>query len=195
MDSSSKEWHGRRLYWKTVVENPKLDATYRYRSLARKLLYLATKAADFEEVSQYVDSATDVLNKKIDEFIQKLLSAAPNGDGSLSLEDQSDLTLIDNAVENSSQKPATTFKRKIGRKGGRRLTSWVDKQPKRNKEKVTEKKEQNKNNGIPLLQSEPGSNEHVNSFMELLMVIYYASKMQLLNKINSRCSLFFVTYF
>lgn len=54
---------------RAVVENPKLDDICRYRSLSRKLLYLATKAANFEEVSQYVDSATNVLNKKVDELI------------------------------------------------------------------------------------------------------------------------------
>lgn len=102
---------------------------------------------------------------------------------------------MENVVENSSQKPATTFKKKIGRKGGKRLTSWVDKQPKRNIENVTEKMEHKKNNDIPLLPSEPGGYEHMDSFMEILMVIYYASKMQLSNKINSRCSLFFVIFF
>lgn len=50
---------------RTVVENPKIDAICRYRSLSRKLLYLATKAADFEEVSQYVDSATNVLKRRL----------------------------------------------------------------------------------------------------------------------------------
>jgi hypothetical protein len=60
-------------YGRSIVENPKLDVTHRYRSLAQKLLNLAAIVADYEEVSDFVDYVISSLSKEVDKKNTKSL--------------------------------------------------------------------------------------------------------------------------
>jgi hypothetical protein len=54
---------------RTIVENPKLDANRRYQVICRKLLPIATRAADFEEASVLVCNASKLLSQQVEEKI------------------------------------------------------------------------------------------------------------------------------
>jgi hypothetical protein len=54
-------------YIRSIVENSKLDVTYKYQSLTQKLLNLAATTTDYEEASDFVDYVIDSLSKEVDE--------------------------------------------------------------------------------------------------------------------------------
>jgi zinc finger SWIM domain-containing protein 3 len=114
---------------KIIVENPKLDSTNRYRALARKLLKLASKAADFEEVSQFVDAACDILSKEVEEKIQNL---SINGVDITSSLHQPNHGPKEGCLMEKTE-ASISFKKREGRKSGKRLESWVHKLRKVNK--------------------------------------------------------------
>lgn len=114
---------------KTIVENPNLDYTNRYRVLARKLLQLAARASEFEEVSQFVDNACDILGKKIEEKIQSLSTTSADGADIIPLLHQPNLEPKEGCLMENSTQNSISLKKKYGRKGGKRLENWVKKLP------------------------------------------------------------------
>lgn len=112
---------------KTIVENPKLDCTNRYWVLARKLLKLAARASDFEEVSQFVDNACDILDKKVEEKIRNLSTTSTDGADIVPLLHLPNVGPKEGCLMENSTQNSASFKKKIGRKGGKRLENWVQK--------------------------------------------------------------------
>lgn len=119
---------------KTIVENPKLNSTNRYRVLARKLLKLATRAIDFEEVAQFVDNASDVLGKKVEEKIWNLLTTSTNDVEKETLLHQPNLGPKEGCPMENSTQNSVSFKKKKGRKSEKCLENWVKKLTKAKKE-------------------------------------------------------------
>lgn len=61
---------------RSIIENPKLDAMLRYKSLSHKFLNLAYQAASFPECCILVDDALDCLGKQLQEKMS--ISASPS---------------------------------------------------------------------------------------------------------------------
>jgi zinc finger SWIM domain-containing protein 3 len=61
---------------RSIIENPKLHAMLRYRSMSHKFLNLAYQAASFPECCILVDDALDCLSKRLQEKMS--ISASPS---------------------------------------------------------------------------------------------------------------------
>ncbi|XP_062185944.1 protein FAR1-RELATED SEQUENCE 5-like [Phragmites australis] len=61
-----QDMHGR-----DIVENPKLNATLRYKNLCKRFLPLASRAADFEECYLFVEEALHSMSKQVEEKNQR----------------------------------------------------------------------------------------------------------------------------
>lgn len=53
-----------------VLENPKLDASRRYKFLSHKFISLASQAADFEECFAFVDNALETLGQQVEQMVE-----------------------------------------------------------------------------------------------------------------------------
>ncbi|KAL8138215.1 hypothetical protein V2J09_004216 [Rumex salicifolius] len=102
-----------------VVEDPQLNTTRRYRSLCRKLVSLAFRAANFKESSLFLENKLNTMISEVDKRLSNMqLEECTNLvldlNKSVQLEDP---TILCNVV----------LKKKNGRKGGRRLRRWNEK--------------------------------------------------------------------
>jgi hypothetical protein len=61
-----QDMHGR-----NIVENPKFDATLRYKNLCRIFFPLASRAADFEDCCLLVEEALHSVSKQVEEKIRE----------------------------------------------------------------------------------------------------------------------------
>jgi hypothetical protein len=63
---------------KTVLENPKIEATHRYKSLSRKFLAIASREADYGDIYSFVDDALITLQRDVDSNIKNSSDMATN---------------------------------------------------------------------------------------------------------------------
>ncbi|KAJ1276078.1 hypothetical protein BS78_05G186600 [Paspalum vaginatum] len=122
-----QDMHGR-----DIVENPKFDATCRYKNLCQRFLPLASRAADFKDCCLLVEEALHIVSKQVEEKIR----GTPNIDASKP------------AVQEPFRLPeqfanVAGLKKKEKEKGGsKRKKSWVEKFQKK-KKKANKKKTSN----------------------------------------------------
>uniref|UniRef100_A0A2N9FJV3 Protein FAR1-RELATED SEQUENCE n=1 Tax=Fagus sylvatica TaxID=28930 RepID=A0A2N9FJV3_FAGSY len=116
-----------------VQEDVNLDITARYRRLCPRLVRLASRAADFEEAYVLVERAVNELEKQVEDIAKK--SSNVNLDNSVaqvSMLGANELVSHGESFENLVEN-VKGLKKKEGRKGGKRLRNWVEKQPRRKK--------------------------------------------------------------
>ncbi|TVU13388.1 hypothetical protein EJB05_40441 [Eragrostis curvula] len=134
-----------------AIENPKLQASRRYKSMSHKFSCLASRVADNEECSMLVDNALNNLFKEVE---RKLKESHP--------------APIENDAREVSQLPehlshvAGLKKRDVQKTGSKRKKDWVQKMYKRNKTESTtitniSQLQENKEN--LMMQSETGPPE------------------------------------
>jgi hypothetical protein len=61
-----------------VIENPKIDATQRFQNLSRKFFSIASQAANYGEISSYVENVLNTLHRDVDEKIKNSLDISAN---------------------------------------------------------------------------------------------------------------------
>ena len=116
-----------------VQEDVNLDITARYRRLCPRLVRLASRAADFEEAYVLVERTVNELEKQVEDIAKK--SSNVNLDNSVaqvSMLGANELVSHGESFENLVEN-VKGLKKKEGRKGGKRLRNWVEKQPRRKK--------------------------------------------------------------
>ena len=105
---------------KEVKGYPKLVATHRYRQICPKLIQLAIEASSNQEAFLFLNKAVEEWSKQIMDICRR--------------QDSVDIDICDIAINPSEcMAQVKGFKKREGRKGRKRLKSWVETQSKRKK--------------------------------------------------------------
>jgi zinc finger SWIM domain-containing protein 3 len=114
---------------RNIIENPRLDETLRYKSMTRKFLSLAQRAASHPGCSLIVHDTLDILSKKIGEEINGYTT--PTVD---------QVTVPTNVTPVSNLVSTARFKKKdVEIKTSKRKRAWLDKKRKFTKKGTKEK--------------------------------------------------------
>jgi zinc finger SWIM domain-containing protein 3 len=120
---------------RNIIENPKMDAMLRFRSMSRKFLNLAHRAATFPECVMLVHSTLEILGKEIEEKI-----SACTG------------TFMDPSTVPTNPNPANDLlsnarlkKKEVEIKTSKRKRNWLEKKPKARKKSKSKATTQEKN--------------------------------------------------
>ena len=104
---------------RSIIENPKLDAMLRYKSLSHKFLHLAYQAANFPECCLLVDDALDSLGKQLQEKMS--ISA------STSILCDSYTVQPEVGQDEDSHSAACLKKKEVQQENSKQHRSWLDK--------------------------------------------------------------------
>jgi len=99
---------------RSIIENPKLDAMLRYKSLSHKFLHLAYQAANFPECCLLVDDALDSLGKLQEKMPISILC-------------DSYTVQPEVGQDEDSRSVARLKKKEVEQKNSKRHRSWLDK--------------------------------------------------------------------
>jgi hypothetical protein len=117
-----------------VQEDVNLIVTQRYRRMCPRAVKLVTESADNEEAYAFVERMMEEMEKHV-QNIKKCSNTTPDNEAHMSLsngnETMDHTPIVDNLLEK-----VKGFKKKEGRKGGKRFRSWVEQQGKK-KTKIT----------------------------------------------------------
>ncbi|XP_021729163.1 protein FAR-RED ELONGATED HYPOCOTYL 3-like [Chenopodium quinoa] len=123
---------------RAILEDPRLDATRRYKSLCQKLVKVASRASNFEESSSLLENGLNNLISEVDKLFMSLAIEKGRASSDVNSSEQLQACVSNNI----------TLKPKEGKKGGKRRQNWTgkfhdastqvsrSKQTKHNKKKV-----------------------------------------------------------
>ncbi|XP_057247363.1 protein FAR-RED IMPAIRED RESPONSE 1-like [Beta vulgaris subsp. vulgaris] len=107
-----------------VLEDPRLEATLRYRALCRKFLKVACQAYSFVEVSSLVDNGLDNIIVEVNKKLSSMKAEQSNRVASIvpDLNAQVQPSGVEDYISSKA-----TLKKKESKKTGKRRKSWTEK--------------------------------------------------------------------